>query len=50
MENRTYIACQDRDKAENLLKLRQTKGKLEAMHAKAYWGVEGYLPSRHRGV
>jgi len=45
------MACQDTDKAENFLKLRQTKGKLEAMHAmKAYLGLEGYMPVRHRGI
>jgi hypothetical protein len=44
------MACQDKDKAENFLKLGQTKGKLVAMHAmKAYWRVEGYMTSRHRG-
>jgi predicted RNA-binding protein YlxR (DUF448 family) len=51
MNNRTYMACQDKDKAGNFLRLRQTKGKLVAMHTmKTYWGVEGYMPSRHRGV
>jgi len=51
MNDRTYMACQDTDKAEKFLKLRPTKGKLVAMHTmKAYWGVEGCMPSRHRGV
>jgi hypothetical protein len=45
------MACQDRDKAENFLKLRQTKGQLVDMHTiKVYWGVEGYMPSRYRGL
>ena len=51
MNNRTYMACQDKDKAVNFLKLRQTEGKRVAMHTvKEYWGVKGYMSSTYGGV